>query len=100
YCHINSASYFYMPGKWKQAKKGAVDPTLAKTHGLFAHAGIYKGPLFTILEIDPQAGKFSLRGMKTEWVGASPEEVGYFSDELENAWIRPEIAAVEQEFGK
>lgn len=96
YVHVNSASYYYLERKWK---KGKVDPAIPKEFDLFANSAGYTKPLFTVLEIDPVAGKFSMRGMNSEWLGPSPQELGYKSDEVENDWLRPEITAVEKPFG-
>ncbi|MGC4016287.1 MAG: metallophosphoesterase [Luteolibacter sp.] len=93
YIHVNSASYYYMGGNWK---KGKADPELAKTFPLYAYNAGYKKPIFTLLEIDPAAGTFVMRGMKGEWDGPSPQELGYKSDEVENDWLKPSITEVKE----
>lgn len=97
YIHVNSASYYYMPSNWKGKN---VDPILARKAPLFASSAGYMKPLFTILEIDLAAGKFSMRGMKSEWLGASPQELNYNSTEVQNEWLRAEITPVHETFGK
>jgi UDP-2,3-diacylglucosamine pyrophosphatase LpxH len=92
YIHVNSASYYYMLPKWK---KDRVDPELAKKASIFAYSAGYARPLFTLLEIDPAGGSFSMRGMKSEWLGPSPQELGYSSADVENDWLRPEITRLE-----
>ncbi|BCU76780.1 metallophosphoesterase [Luteolibacter sp. LG18] len=96
YIHVNSASYYYLEGKWK---KGKVDAEMAKVSPIYAASAGYKGPLFTVLEIDPAAGEFTMRGKKTEWDGPSPQELGYKSGEVENDWLKPAISEVKGRIG-
>lgn len=87
-----SATCHYMVPKWKKDK---ADPELAKKAPVFAYSAGYAKPLFALLEIDPAGGGFSMRGMKSEWLGPSPQEVGYSSADVENEWLRPEITRIE-----
>lgn len=93
YVHVNSASYYYLERKWKNGK---VDPAIPKNFDLWANSAGYTKPLFTVLEIDPAAGKFSMRGMKAEWLGPSPQELNYKSSEVENDWLKPAITEVKE----
>ena len=92
YVHINSASYFWMGGEFRRDR---LEPELAKKFPHVASTAPYRGPLFTVLEIDPEAGSFRVRGMKSEWQAPTPEDVSYKSPVIEAEWIRPEIRAVD-----
>jgi len=97
YVHINSASYYWVGSKFQHA---SLDPELAKKYPVVSSTSPYTKPLFTVLEIDPVAGKFTIRGAKSEWLGKSPQELNYTSTEVESAWMRPAISPVEETFGK
>ncbi|MCW1887231.1 metallophosphoesterase [Luteolibacter flavescens] len=89
YIHINSASYFYMGG----VKNDSVDPELAKKFPILTVSANYEGPLYTVLEIDPAAGTFTLRGMESAWRGKSPKEIAPTRENEVGAWARPSITA-------
>jgi len=89
YIHINSASYYYMGG----VRNDSVDPELGKKFPILIASANYDGPLYTVLEIDPVAGTFALRGMESKWRGKSPQEIAPTRKKEEDTWARPTISA-------
>ncbi len=61
YCHINSASYFWVGGETRMAR--------------------YQDPLFTILTIDLESWTVEMSGVKSAWKERSPKALGYFNRE-------------------
>ena len=92
YVHINSASYFWMGGKYRSER---LAPELAKQFPIVASTAPYSKPLFTVLEIDPGGGHFTIRAAQSEWMQPGPAELKYESAEIKPEWIRPEIRAVD-----
>lgn len=92
YVHINSASYFWMGGNYRHER---LKPELAKQFPAMASTAPYEKPLFTILEIDPAQGRFTLRGMQSGWMKPSPQDLNYQSQEIDADSIRAEIRAVD-----
>ncbi|QJE94956.1 metallophosphoesterase family protein [Luteolibacter luteus] len=92
YVHINSASYFWMGGQYRHDR---LDPELAKQFPALASSGPYVKPLFTVLEIDPAQGSFTIRAMKSEWQKPSPQDLNYQSTDIEADFIRAEIRGVD-----
>jgi 3',5'-cyclic AMP phosphodiesterase CpdA len=74
YIHINSASYLWVGSGFKRER---LDPVLAKAHPYVSSTIPYTDPVFTILEIDPAAGTFSLAASESRWMGPGPDEIGY-----------------------
>ncbi len=91
YIHVNSASYYWVGSEYKH---GRLSPEQAKEFPHVSSTAPYKTSLFTVLEIDPATGTFMMRGMKSLWMGPSPQELGYTSDEVENSWLKPAISEV------
>lgn len=91
YLHVNSASYYWLGSEYKHER---LSPELAKEFPYVSSTAPYRKSVFTLLEIDPEAGTFVMRGMKSEWMGPSPQELGYKSDEVENDWLKPAITEV------
>ncbi|MBO9619916.1 MAG: metallophosphoesterase [Niabella sp.] len=77
YVHINSASYFWVGGKFKH---NSYPERIHKEHPYIAYTCPYQDALFTTLTIDPSAGLVQIKGCKSQWVGASPEALHYFAD--------------------
>lgn len=94
YVHINSASYYWLGGKYRRDR---LPPEQAKKFPNLASTAPYQGPFFTVLEIDPAAGSFRLRGMKSEWQAPTPKDVGYEHPQVDPDWIRPEIREMDSE---
>jgi len=94
---VNSAAYYWLGAKYKHE---SLSPELSKQFPTVALTAPYTKPLFTVLEIDGDARKFSLRGEKSAWLGASPAELGFTSTPIAVASIRPEITAVLETFAE
>jgi 3',5'-cyclic AMP phosphodiesterase CpdA len=97
YHHVDSAAYYWLGAKYKHE---SLSPELSKQFPTVALTAPYTKPLFTVLENDGDARKFSLRGAKSAWLGASPAELGFTSTPIAVASIRPEITAVWETFAE
>jgi 3',5'-cyclic-AMP phosphodiesterase len=95
YIHINSASYYWVGGKYSQER---LPPGLAKQFPWVKSTIPYTKPLFTTLYIDPAAGTFQLTPCKSAWMGPGPDEINYSSQSVERKWIQPHISALELDF--
>lgn len=91
YHHINSASYYWLGDRYRRER---LAPDLARRFPTVALTAPYTAPLFTLLEVDPAAGCFSLRAALSSWMGPSPADLGFTSTAVELESIRPEIGAV------
>lgn len=91
YVHINSASYYWVGGKYKH---DSYPKELVKDHEWIAYTCPYKDALFSVLTIDPVKCTVTIEGSSSNWVGDSPEELGYQSTEsiLSNEMITPVIS--------
>lgn len=76
YMHINSASYFWMGGKFKHNSYGT---QIHKEHPYICYTCPYKDALYTTLTVHPSSGIITIEGCRSEWVGPSPEELNYFN---------------------
>lgn len=74
YVHINSASYFWMGGQYKH---DSYSEEVHKTHPLIASTCPYKEALFATMTIDPKTLEIVIEGRRSEWVGATPEQLHY-----------------------
>lgn len=82
---ITSMSYHWLGEKYAHATFGdAVD----KNFKWIKYTAPFKEPLFTTVEISA-GGTLRIAGKKTEWVGATPWELGY--PETQKKYMRPEI---------
>ncbi|MCP5545104.1 MAG: metallophosphoesterase [Akkermansiaceae bacterium] len=92
YVHINSASYFWLGAAWRHER---LPPGLAKRFPHVSSTAPYTKPLFTILEIDPVKGRFTLRSAAAEWMGPSPAELGRPFAPGEEDFVKPAISALD-----
>ena len=95
YLHINSASYFWLGEKYKHE---CLEPALATQYPWVSSTAPYQKPLFTILEIDPGSQRFSITGAKTDWLGPSPQSLGYPTTPGEEHIVTPSISAVTETY--
>lgn len=86
YVHINSASYYWVGGKFQH--KSYSDEVLDQNKYI-AYTCPYRDALFTTMTIDPGKQTISFRGKDTEWVGDSPVKLGF--EGYENARPGQEI---------
>ena len=73
YLHINSASYQWVGGDYKN-KSYAAD--VHEAYPWIEYTCPYRESLFAMLTIDPQSMKITLEGRASEWVGKSPAQLG------------------------
>ncbi|GAA5496086.1 3',5'-cyclic adenosine monophosphate phosphodiesterase CpdA [Rubritalea halochordaticola] len=72
YLHINSASYYWVGGKYKHE---SYSKEVHAKHKYIAATCPYKESVFTMLEFDPVAGVVKVQGRMSEWVGKSPQQL-------------------------
>ncbi len=96
YIHVNSASYFWLGEKFKHER---LPPDLARRFPLVSSTAPYKDPLFTLLEIDPEKRRFSLRPSVSAWMGPSPRDLGHSTAAGEESTVSPAISAFESGYG-
>ncbi len=92
YIHINSASYYWVGGDFK--RKRYAEEVHAK-HPSIENTAPYRDAVFTLLEVDFAKGRFTLAGMKSEWVGPSPQEMGQGYPGIDPGWVVPGQSARE-----
>lgn len=92
YIHINSASYYWLGSKHRHDR---YDETIRKSHPYISCTAPYKDSLFTALEIDLDARRFTLSRRVSEWVGPSPQDLGAVADGIDPTWISPGISGRE-----
>lgn len=91
YIHVNSASYFWLGAKFKHERLPA---ELAKRFPLVSITAPYTDPLFTVMEIDAENRRFSLRACTSDWMGPSPSALGHQTAPGEESTVSPSISAV------
>lgn len=74
YVHLNSASYFWVGGKYKH---NSYSPEVHESHPWISSTCPYEDALFTTMTINPTAGTIHIEGRKSKWVGESPEQLKY-----------------------
>lgn len=90
YLHINSASYYWVGGKYKHQ---SYSENIHESYPYISSTCPYKDSLFAFLTIDPEKKSVSIKGKKTKWMGKSPDNLGFQIDGSTgiNQWIMPEI---------
>ncbi|MCK9639410.1 MAG: metallophosphoesterase [Prolixibacteraceae bacterium] len=86
YITITSMSYHWLGEKYAHATYG---DEVDKQFKWIKYTAPFKEPLFTVVEISPK-GMLKIAGKKTQWVGATPAELGYLQSRLK--YMRPEIS--------
>jgi 3',5'-cyclic-AMP phosphodiesterase len=74
YVHINSASYYWVGEKL--AHNSLPDGIHAEFPSL-QYTCPYSEALFAFLTIDPGKKRISIQGKRADWIGPSPQELGY-----------------------
>jgi hypothetical protein len=89
YLHINSASYQWVGGDFKHE---SYSREIHEKYPWISYTCPYRDPLFAFLEINPSSGTITVRGIKSEYVGQSPWDLGTdFNGELKMEEVVPEI---------
>lgn len=71
--HVNSASYYWVGGDYRHP---SYPKDIHAAHPYIEYTCPYEKPLFTMLSIDPDAGRVTVQGRQSQWVGKSPAELG------------------------
>lgn len=87
YITITSMSYHWLGEKYAHATYG---DEVDKKFKWIKFTAPFKDPLFTVVEISSK-GTLKISGKKSEWVGATPAQLGYMESRLK--YMRPEISA-------
>lgn len=90
YLHINSASYYWVGGKYKH---DSYSESIHQEHPYISSTCPYEQSLFAFLTIDIGNKKVMIEGKKSKWVGKSPDDLGFKIEENPelNEWIMPKI---------
>lgn len=96
YIHLNSASYYWLGSKYRHDR---YDEVTNRGHPHISCTAPYKEAVFTLLEVDFEARRFTLSARKSEWVGPSPQELGVSQPDLKPEWITPGCSAREGRWG-
>lgn len=89
---VNSASYVWVGAKKKHAN---YDAAVQKAHPHVASTCPYRDPLWALVSFDCEAGRITIQGRETEWVGPDPWAIGVPADgySRNRALCRPGIAS-------
>lgn len=90
YLHINSASYYWVGGKYKH---DSYTEEIHQNRPYISSTCPYENSIYAFLTIDGQNKKVTIEGKKSKWVGKSPDELGFKIEENPdlNQWIMPKI---------
>lgn len=75
---VNSASYVWVGGDKKHAN---YDAAVQKAHPSVASTCPYRDPLWALVSFDCEAGRITIEGRKTDWVGPDPWAIGVPADD-------------------
>ncbi len=92
YVHINSASYYWVGEKLAHASLSE------DTHANFPSLKFtcpYSVGLFAFLTIDPGTKRITIKGKRANWIGPSPQELGYtiLNAQEQKDHLKPEISS-------
>ena len=73
YVQVNSMSYYWVGGSRKHK---SYPPEVHAAHPWIEYTSPYQDPLWAFVTIDPK-GVLRIEGVRSKWVGPSPEKVGY-----------------------
>ncbi|MFT5290929.1 MAG: hypothetical protein ACI82F_003005 [Planctomycetota bacterium] len=88
YIQVNSMSYQWVGGKQKHASYPA---EVHAEHPWIEYTCPYADPLWSFVTIDPK-GELRIEGIRSKWVGPSPEELGY-PEGKDTRGISPNVSA-------
>lgn len=77
YMHLNSASYQWVGGAHQHQ---SYPKAVHENHPWISYTCPYKDVLFATMTVDPDNLNISIAGMRSEWVGPSPAELGLDMD--------------------
>ena len=73
YVQVNSMSYYWVGGS---RRHGSYPAHIHAAHPWIEYTSPYREPLWSTVTIDPEAGELRIEGVRSEWVGPSPQELG------------------------
>lgn len=73
YWHVNSASYYWVGSDYKHE---SLSKELHDKYPWMSSTCPYSDPLFAFLEIDLINGSLTMTGRQSNWIGASPSQLG------------------------
>ena len=88
YVQVNSMSYYWVGGSKKHESYPA---EIHAEHPWIEYTSPYADPLWAFVTIDPK-GELRIEGVRSKWVGPSPQELGYEEGEDEQG-ITPDISS-------
>ena len=88
YIQVNSMSYKWVGGSKKHASYPA---EVHADHPWIEYTCPYEDPLWSFVTIDPK-GELRIEGIRSKWVGPSPEELGY-EEGYDKRGITPNVSA-------
>lgn len=74
YVQVNSMSYYWVGGQHRHASYA---PHIHAAHPYIEYTTPYRDPVWSTVTIDPQANELRIEGVRSAWVGPSPEELEY-----------------------
>lgn len=91
---INSMSNYWMGDDYQQIRYGE---QVDARHPYIKYTAPYKDPLYAVVKLEP-GGVIDIQGVDSEWVGDSPEQLGYMQTEgaalpLKGASLQPRISS-------
>ena len=89
YPQINSMSYHWLGGAFVHDSYG---PEIAKKHPDLKYTAPYKDPLYAVVTLDRKRGYLQIEGVKSEFVGPSPWELGASREKLDAATLTPNLS--------
>jgi predicted phosphodiesterase len=88
YIQVNSMSYKWVGGSKKHASYPA---EVHADHPWIEYTCPYEDPLWSFVTIDPK-GELRIEGIRSKWVGPSPEELGY-EEGYDKRGVTPNVRA-------
>lgn len=73
YVHINSAAYYWVGDTYQHASYA---PEVHAAHPWISRTCPYRSALFAELTLDPMTSTITLKGRDSQWVGATPKDLG------------------------
>ncbi len=89
YPQINSMSYHWLGGAFAHDSYG---PEIAKKYPDIKYTAPYKDPLYALVTLDRKRGFLQIEGVKSEFVGPSPWDLGASQEKLDAATLTPNLS--------
>ena len=88
YVQVNSMSYFWVG---EECRNFSYPEAVHAAHPMMEFTAPYRDPLWTTVTLDPEAGEIRIEGRGSDWVGRSPEELGYTAPLARRKGMSPRI---------